>query len=402
MATVVNGATVLASPHRLAFLTGSVNLVLLAAWWLLQLSGLYFATPLPPQTALPAVLLHAPVFLYLIFPPFIFGFLLTVFPRWMGYPDLGPREFGPVAVAQAAAALLVHGGLWAGADSLLLAGLAVAALGWAFAIFVLAAVVRRNRQDSRPACWHAISALAALVLGLAGLIMSASFMLLYDARFWNAGNTVGINGFLLPVFLTVAHRMVPFFAANVVKEYVRWRPDWLLLALWVLLLCKLAGELAEAQILILASCIALALLTGLIAFRWWPRGPAPGLLKVLIWGFAWAPFGFALSATSAAGADIGRAPGHALLIGFAASLLVGMVTRVTQGHSGRPLQMTMIAWLAFAAVQLSAIARMIAAFHGERGDWLVAAGVLLLGGTLPWAGRNARIYCARRDDGKAG
>ena len=34
---------------------------------------------------------------------------------------------------------------------------------------------------------------------------------------------------------------------------------------------------------------------------------------------------------------LGRAPAHALFIGFFGSLLVAMVTRVTQGHSGRPL-----------------------------------------------------------------
>ena len=35
----------------------------------------------------------------------------------------------------------------------------------------------------------------------------------------------------------------------------------------------------------------------------------------------------------------GRAPAHALYIGFFGSLLVAMVTRVTQGHSGRPLEL---------------------------------------------------------------
>ena len=35
-----------------------------------------------------------------------------------------------------------------------------------------------------------------------------------------------------------------------------------------------------------------------------------------------------------------------LALGFAASLLVAMVTRVTHGHSGRPLAMVPLAWLA--------------------------------------------------------
>lgn len=76
----------------------------------------------------------------------------------------------------------------------------------------------------------------------------------------------------------------------------------------------------------------LALMTSMMAFKWWPQGPAPGLLNALLWGFLWAPAGFALSALDAGGVALGRAPLHALLIGFAGSMLVAMVTRVTQGH----------------------------------------------------------------------
>ena len=75
-----------------------------------------------PQGDLPAALLHGPMMLYLVFPPFMLGFLLTVFPRWMGQSDLGPRQFGPVAMLQAAGALAAHAGLWSGTDPLLLAG----------------------------------------------------------------------------------------------------------------------------------------------------------------------------------------------------------------------------------------------------------------------------------------
>ncbi|MBK8376060.1 MAG: NnrS family protein [Sphingomonadales bacterium] len=61
-------------------------------------------------------------------------------------------------------------------------------------------------------------------------------------------------------------------------------------------------------------------------WKWWPRGSAPGLFKVLIWGFVWAPVGFSLSAFKALGFNLGRAPDHALMIGFSCSLLIAMVT----------------------------------------------------------------------------
>ena len=71
------------------------------------------------------------------------------------------------------------------------------------------------------AFWTDFCALATLFLALV-----TAFLFGGDPRSLRWGNVLGLNGFILPVFLTVAHRMVPFFAGNVVTEYQRWRPDW--------------------------------------------------------------------------------------------------------------------------------------------------------------------------------
>ena len=87
----------------------------------------------------------------------------------------------------------------------------------------------------------------------------------------------------------------------------------------------------------------------------------PALLRVLFLGFAWLPIAFALYAWQSAWFAmtgefvLGRAPAHALFIGFFGSLLVAMVTRVTQGHSGRPLVLGGVAAIAFVIVQLVAV-----------------------------------------------
>ncbi|MFM5954667.1 MAG: NnrS family protein [Novosphingobium sp.] len=395
-------AILFAAPHRLLFLVGSVNLGLIAAWWLAQLTSLHLGGPQLPQGDLPSALLHAPVMLFLVFPPFVMGFLLTVFPRWMGQPDLGARAFGPVAVLQAAGALTAHAGLWSGRAPLVLAGFGLVAVAWAVAIGVLGRVAAIHRRDGKPVNWHAVSALAALLCGLLALILSIRALGTSQGDLWRHANQIGITGFLLPIFLTVAHRMLPFFAGNVVQDYVRWRPDWLLAALWALLGLRLAGQWFDRQDVSLAADCGLLAVTATMGWKWWPRSAAPGLLKVLIWGFAWAPLGFGLSALSDAGFPLGLAPVHALTIGFAASLLVAMVTRVTQGHAGRPLAMTGTAWLAFGAIQGAAVLRICAALHFEDGRLLVAAGLVLACGLLPWLARNAAIYVRRRSDGRAG
>ena len=42
--------------------------------------------------------MHAIVMQYQVLAPFIFGFLLTVFPRWMGLPALARWHYLPVGI----------------------------------------------------------------------------------------------------------------------------------------------------------------------------------------------------------------------------------------------------------------------------------------------------------------
>ena len=392
----------LAAPHRLAFLSGSLGLVAAALWWPVRLGALHLGWAEPASGNLPAALLHAPVLLVQVYPAFIFGFLLTVFPRWMGQPDLTARQFGPASGAIAAGLAVTVIGLWTGTDAMIRIGFLTFAAGWALGLVALAAVVCDNSRSGKPSCWHAMSALAALTIGLGALLMVCAFLLGGDPRLMRWGNVLGLNGFILPVFLTVAHRMVPFFAGNVLEDYRRWRPDWLLGALWLLLALRTGADLAGLDLAAGFGALGLAGLTGLMAWRWWPRRAAPGLLWVLILGFTWAPIGFLLAAIGSLGAEIGRAPVHALALGFAGSLLVAMVTRVTQGHSGRPLAMYPLAWLAFASVQAAALLRLAAALQGEPGTLLVLVAAIFAAGLLPWLASNAAIYAAARRDGRPG
>lgn len=400
--TMTKPPLLLAAPHRLPFLTGSLGLGSTAAWWLFVLMQIHAGSTMAIAPAMPAALLHGPAMLFLGFTPFIFGFLLTVVPRWMGNSDLAWQHFGPVGVLLALGVTCAQIGLWSAQPLLLLGGLAILGGGWSLGLLLLAQLLLVNRRDGKPPCWHAASALSALALGLLALLCAIGFVITIDPRWSRWSNLLAINGFLLPVFLTVAHRMVPFFARMVVTDYQPWRPDWLLAAIWAMLSLRLLGEgFAQATTMALGST-GLALMTSMMAFKWWPQGPAPGLLNALLWGFLWAPAGFALSALDAGGVALGRAPLHALLIGFAGSMLVAMVTRVTQGHSGRPLAMFGLAWAAFAGIQMAAIMRIWAALRTEDSAILLLAAGAFLFGLTPWLARNALVYSRPRIDGRPG
>uniref|UniRef100_UPI002C8743A6 NnrS family protein n=1 Tax=Dokdonella sp. TaxID=2291710 RepID=UPI002C8743A6 len=134
----------------------------------------------------------------------------------------------------------------------------------------------------------------------------------------------------------------------------------------------------------------------------------PGLLAALHIAAAWLPIALGLYAVQSlllffdSGISIGRAPVHALTIGFFGSMLVAMVTRVTQGHSGRPLEMGRIPWLTFILLQGVVLIRLFAELSANMALWLVIAAWAWLVAFLPWVVRSLRIFTTPRIDGKPG
>jgi len=100
----------------------------------------------------------------------------------------------------------------------------------------------------------------------------------------------------------------------------------------------------------------------------------------------------------------GLAPQHALTIGSFATLLIGLGTRVTLGHSGLPMQVDKPVKLMFIGIQLVAILRVLAdMLPVQTGYWLyVVSAALWLACFSPWALRYLPVYWRPRVDGQAG
>jgi uncharacterized protein involved in response to NO len=392
-----------AAPHRLLFLVGACNVLLAMSWWAAWLVVARWHGVDFPQPPVPAGWMHAVIMQYQVLPPFMFGFMLTVFPRWLAQRPFSPRHYLPVGAGLLGGQLLTLAGLMSNL-SVLRAGALLTIAGWTFGTLLLARTV--VRAEGRP--WHALSCLLALCFGLVGLLFY--LLLLFGADSRAAFVTMKFGGLpmLLPIYFTVCHRMIPFFTGVVVPGYRVTSPAWTLAAAWVLLLAHLSMELRHAyQWLWIADAPLAALFAGLL-WSWWPRGAIPALLRVLYLGFAWLPVAFALYTVqsvwylSAGEFLLGRAPAHALFIGFFGSLLVAMVTRVTQGHSGRPLQLGGVAAAAFAIVQLTAVTRIVAELVADSLAWQAFAALGWLLAFLPWVIRSAWIYLTPRADGRPG
>ncbi len=410
VATFAELPTLLASaPHRPLFLAGAIAVLLSMAWWAVELSWMY-GLPVGawPQPSVAPAYAHGMLIQFGTFPLFMFGFLLTVFPRWMNQPSLTRMHYLPVAGLIFSGYVIAHIGLldlpW-----LLKLGFGLMLAGYLIGIYTLATVLRAatNRID------HAKSCLFALSLGALGLLAFIAFLFGASSEWADLAIRLGTFGLLLPIFFTVTHRMLPFFTGNVVTGYVAVRPRWSLPVVWVLLLAHLLLDWRGALGWLWLVDIPLALVFAWHALAWQPwKALGHGLVVVLHLAFAWLPVAFALYAVQdviyATRGELLflRAPLHALGIGYFGSMLVAMVTRVTQGHSGRPLVMGRVAWLCFVLLQVVVLLRLRAEFPtGSAFNpyfWLVIAAYGWLLAFAPWVLRSAWIYLTPRADGKPG
>jgi uncharacterized protein involved in response to NO len=185
-----------------------------------------------------------------------------------------------------------------------------------------------------------------------------------------------------------------------------------LAAFWAGLLVHLGLELVHGYAWLWLADAPLLGLALVWLWRNWPRGrggfPVPPLLRVLFVGYAWLPVALALYLAQSLrfaydrAFEHGRAPPHALFVGCVGSLLVALFTRVTQGHSGRPLELGRIPAVAFVALQGVAVLRLAAEVLPDSLAWQAAAALGWLLAFAPWVVRSLSIYATPRIDGKPG
>jgi uncharacterized protein involved in response to NO len=345
--------------------------------------------------------------LFAVFPTFFFGFLFTVFPRWMNGPQVPRSAFAATGALFGAATCLWLVGLHTSTSVLVIAGILALA-----ALLVAVTALTRVLLDAREGVPHAVAVLTGLIVqavALAGftfgIARGSDFALHFAVR-------TSLWGGLMPVFFAVCHRMIPFFSQNVVRGYVAWRPKWVLVSVigltYARLLLATAGELR----MLVPLDVALLALTAACAVRWTSlQARGNPLAWSLYVGYAWLPFAVLLQTARDLGFALtgewllGRAPIHALGMGFFGGMLIAMVTRVTMGHSGRPLQMDRIAVTCFLVLQAATAAR-VASELVEAPFWmqalLLASMALWLAAFGVWTWRLGRIYLAPRIDGQPG
>ncbi len=393
-----------AAPHRMLFLGGAAQIVLVMALWATELAGRATGAWTLPWS-MPSSWAHAFLMLYGVFPFFIFGFLLTVYPRWMGGDAVPRARYVPVFVALAAGMVLFYAGLFS-ARTLVVAGVVVYALGWALAGRALLDVYRRASAHGV----HERLLNLALGFGLLGIVAFLVALLGAPSFVFALAREVGVWLFLVPVVFLVSHRMIPFFSQSVLVNYMMVRPAWGPPLMLVCAAAHAAFELAGMGAWRFLADLPLAAAALQHSWVWqFRRSFHARLLAMLHIAFLWLGIAMTLYALQSlallfTGNDyFGRAALHALGIGFFTGMVVAMASRVTLGHSGRALLADQITWAALFGVNVAAALRVTGELWLAASAWLnLLAGIVWLALFAVWAGRYLPMYLRPRVDQRPG
>ncbi len=368
--------------------TGFRPFFLLAGAWstlLVVLWGGFLAGVLPLPAWNP-VAWHGHEMLFGYTSAVIAGFLLTAARNWTQLPTASGRALQGLAA------------LWLAGRVLLLAGTAVPpalALAVDVAFFpALALVVARPVVRSRN--WRNL-AFVPMLLGLAALNLFWHLRPELSSRLlWTA------TGIVVLMMTLVGGRIIPFFTRNALEvpaRPLRWA-DWSALFLTLAVVLLDAAAWAE-PVPWIAGAAALFHLIRMLGWQSLATARTP-ILWVLHLGYLWIPIGFLLRALPLSIPP--TAALHAFTAGAIGMLTLGMMTRVSLGHTGRNIAADGGTAVAFLLVLLAAALRVAGpiAAPAFANTWHLSAAAAWTVAFAWFVMRYAGILVTPRPDGRPG
>lgn len=363
----------LSSAFRPFYFLGALYAPLLAAAWL----GAYLGAWEVPSVGTPLRLWHGHEMLFGFAAAIITGIVLTALPSWAGTEEIRGGRLALLVVLWLAG----RAAFWAAPWLPPLAPAIVDVLLFP-AVFLMVA----------PQLARASNRLYLLLLPILLALTAANLAYHYGIL---AANTVfagqGLRGAIYAIIVLYVLKggvLAPIFTGNALREKGRgdqapFNVELEMLAVGAVLLLA-ALDLAGARPLWTGlAALACAGVHAARTARWkgW-RLPDVPLVFVMHLGFAWLIFAFLLKAAAELTGLVPEAAWvHAFTVGSLGLMMLGLMTRVSLRHTGRPLAvprtMQVACWIMFAA----ALVRLAATVHGL-GDWAVALATVLWGLTF--------------------
>ncbi len=328
------------------FLLGALFSCLAMLGWLGQLNN-WFALPGIGNP----IWWHAHEMLFGFGAAIVAGFLLTAVQNWTAHPGVRSWPLALIVGLWVLPRCLLP---WLGEDNLILMALDLAWLP--LCAWFLAKPVIMTRQ------WRNLFFVPLLLI--LTLLNGATWLWRDD---WSAVEHLLITTVLLftTLIAVMGGRVIPFFTARGSGQEKAPPSPWLergaLASLWLILLLWLLPDSWTNSLYMVPLYIVAAGLHLGRQLRW---RPGTTLAQPLLWSlhlaYLFIPLGLLALAAQAAGLPLSLSlASHLLSAGCMGTMILGMIARVSLGHSGRALHVGRRITLAFALVILSAFMRVL-------------------------------------------
>ncbi|MBD3657408.1 MULTISPECIES: NnrS family protein [Marinobacter] len=373
-------------PFRIFFLSMTVLALTAIPLWVLEVTG---TVHLP--LAMPGLLWHQHEMLFGFLTAAIAGFLLTAVCVWTQTERTHGWRLVLLWLVWLGGRLLL--GLGEGLPDWLVQG-----VNLAFLPLVMI--------DAGWRIWHARQLRQLMILVVLGLLwaMQVGFVTGLDMRFSHGALIMA-----MALISIIGGRITPAFSMGWLRQRgrdtsaIRMVPalDMAVLASMILLMLSLVTGW-QTITAVLAGIAALLMLVRLYNWKGWLVRSEP-LLWILHLSILWVPVALILLAGSLTLGWPSNAWSHAAGTGAVGCLILGVIARVSLGHTGRPLVLPKGMVAAFVAIHLAALVRVITAF--ELLPWHSGIGIsslLWMGAYAAFLIRYTGILASPRPDGKAG
>jgi len=298
------------------------------------------------------------------------GFLLTAVKNWTGRPTLSGDQLGSLCL------LWLYGRILPFYAGLLPDGL-IALVDFLFLPLLAYRVSLPILQAKQTVNLVFVAIL--LVLAAGNGLVHAQML-----GWTNASANLGIGlvlATLVVLILVIAGRVYPFFTERAISgTMVTKNPliEGLSIASAVLVFALQLAHVSGTGLAVAAIIAALANFARV--YGWYvPRIRYVPLLWVLYVGYGWIITGFGLTALAAYQLVLPSLALHAFTVGGIAVVTLGMMARVSLGHTGRALRVSNAIALAFVLINVAALLRVLLPIALPNWyDWLV------YGSTLCW------------------
>ncbi len=379
---------------RPLFLGGTLFSIMAIGWWLY-----FWLNPFSWAPHGGPVWWHGHEMLFGFGAAIVVGFLLTAVATWTGVIGIRGKPLAVLALSWLLGRLLMAFGT----------GLPVWLLVAGDVVFPLLAAVAMAYPVIKAKQWGNLM-FVPLLFALALLNMASHWGVITEQPQLAMQSLHGTIMLFVLIISIVGGRVIAAFTANATgterARPVQWLETASITSIIFMLLIALYGFAnVPSTLLLLVSGVA-AIANGWRFLRWgYQHGWSDPLLWSLHLAYAFIPLGFiALALYSVGLMDSVSAALHSFTVGAIAGMILAMISRVTLGHTGRPLHPPKLMSLAYVSILLAAIIRVvIPAWLPEFSHWGIAiAGIFWILAYGIYAFYYAPMLVTTRADGNPG